>query len=127
MKARDRIVNLRERGYSVHVMHLRPIKTEDESFDRFCTYRDLRDRGLDGSKWDPCGGITEVEIYDPVGKSFIGVAVCSERDNFRKNMGLSIALGRAMSAMAHGNIMPVGPEAPDSPLLRYLEAKRQAA
>lgn len=109
MKARDRIESLRKRGYKVHITHIRPVANGSVFAGEYFTYRELRERDADGRVWDPRGGATECLITDKSGNEHLGIAVCSPEDNFVKNAGVNIALGRAISALCHGKKLPVGP------------------
>ena len=42
------------------------------------------------------GGRTEVELIDPNGKSFKGVAYCSDKDNYNNATGIQVAIGHAL-------------------------------
>jgi hypothetical protein len=78
---------LRKLGYKVTVHHTR---NEIEK-NRFCgmTY-----------ELDPRGGHTHIEVYDMAEQnSYIGEALCSEKDNYDKKLGVRIALGRALKKM----------------------------
>jgi len=42
------------------------------------------------------GGKTVVEVTTPDGRTLIGIARCSKKENFNKKLGVRIALGRAL-------------------------------
>lgn len=44
----------------------------------------------------PCGGIVEAEITAPDGHTYLGHSECSEKDNFVRKIGTTMAIGRAM-------------------------------
>ena len=79
------VQNLRKMGYKVKVWH-------DRNF--IFDSRTLTDC------FDPHGGMTEVEIYDMNAQtSYVGLATCSDRDNYCRKLGVRIALGRALKKM----------------------------
>lgn len=55
-----------------------------------------REEGLAPS---PRGGVTSCKITLPDGRETIGVAECSEKDNYSKKIGRDIALGRALAQL----------------------------
>jgi len=67
--------SLRQAGYKVRVLHFRN-KNNDTFLEK--------------------GGKTIVQIKTPSGQEFEGKAVCSEKDNYNKRIGLQVALGRAL-------------------------------
>ena len=76
--------DLRKRGLKVKVRHNRNFVTKDMDFYDF----------------DPCGGSTEVEIFDPkTRQSYVGTSLCSRKDNYSRKLGVKIALGRALKSM----------------------------
>lgn len=44
------------------------------------------------------GGKTVVTVTTPTGQVLHGTAICANRDNFNKKLGVQIALGRAMTS-----------------------------
>ncbi len=78
------IKQLRQSGWKVRVMHLRHrdlIKTIDGEYPIISNF----------------GGSTTIEVTTPDGSiTGIGKALCSDKDNFNRRLGNSIALGRAM-------------------------------
>lgn len=73
---------LRKLGYKVKVWH-----TRNGSYDYL-------------EQFDPRGGMTEVEVYDMnAQQSYLGIAQCSDKDNYNKKLGVKIALGRALKKM----------------------------
>lgn len=66
---------LRRSGYKVAVHHHR-IKNKNGLFS-------------------PKGGKTVLTIDSPHGERFVGVAKCSNEDNYDKKLGIRIALGRS--------------------------------
>jgi hypothetical protein len=45
---------------------------------------------------DARGGRTDVELIDPKGKSYKGVAHCSDKDNYNNSTGIQVAIGHAL-------------------------------
>jgi hypothetical protein len=79
--------NLRRMGYKVKVWHTRN-EIEKQHFGGF------------SYELDPHGGMTEVEVYDMDDqKSYVGTALCSDKDNYCRKTGVKIALGRALKQM----------------------------
>lgn len=76
-------------GATVKVRHFRRVGDNPN----FLTMYDIRESGLTPS---PQGGRTEVSIEMPDGSSVSGVAECSDRDNYNRNIGRLIATGRAL-------------------------------
>lgn len=69
------VSELRASGYKVRVLHHR--------------------------KWNPSGisckgGTTVIQVRTPDGEELEGIAVCSNKENYNKKLGVSIALGRAL-------------------------------
>ena len=123
MRPRDaghQIEFLREAGFEVNVRHERPWNGELRS-----RYEMLEacQRALEAA-WFPAtppadmkprvafepGGRTVVELRDPDGREFRGVARCNPREQFNRRLGLAIALGRACEA-AEVNTRWLGPGA----------------
>lgn len=69
------VEELRRSGYKIRVHH----------------HRRKNDEGINAR-----GGKTVVEVTTPDGRTLIGVARCSRRENFNKRLGVRIALGRAL-------------------------------
>ena len=79
--------DLRKMGYKVKVWH-----------DRHFVYDNVG-RIYD---YDCRGGMTEVEIYDHNTQcGYIGLATCSNKDNYNRKIGVKIALGRALKKMGY--------------------------
>ena len=78
------IKQLRQTGWKVRVMHLRNkeiFHTIDGDYPIISNF----------------GGSTTIEVTTPSGEvTGIGKAVCSDKDNFNRRIGNSIALGRAL-------------------------------
>jgi hypothetical protein len=82
------VQNLRQMGYKVKVWHTRN-EIEKQRFGGF------------SYELDPHGGMTEVEIYDMnAQQSYVGLATCSDKDNYCRKLGVKIALGRALKKMS---------------------------
>lgn len=107
-RAGERIAELREQGYTVKVKQLRQACV---GFSPFGLFRmdEIRDRRQQDSRLSvhPRGGQTEVAIITPNGLVVTGEARCRqddytkggkwrEGDIFNKNIGLTIALNRAL-------------------------------
>lgn len=63
---------LRSKGYKVRVLHFRP--------------KDISN----------LGGYTVVQIRTPDGQEIEGKAICSNKENYNKKLGVKIAVGRAL-------------------------------
>lgn len=91
-----KINELREQGYKVGVRHRRPLEGA-ENKNKLWT-RDEREK-LDGDyQFAQTGGETEVMITNTT-MSVTTLSVCSLQDNFNYNLGLRIALGRALKLL----------------------------
>jgi len=100
----EKIVELRRRGYTVRVQHLRRAsdgglyaKWELDELKKMFPYGG--EAGLYAKRVSllPTGGKTVVRLEGPGGNyGSTGVADCSEKDNFNKKLGLRIALARAV-------------------------------
>lgn len=104
-------------GNQVQIVHLRPVQTGFR-------YRDPKTGVLGEPMWHSeaqCdigiysrkemfakygkyavpsnkGGQTLVRVTTPTGQVLVGIAACSDKDNFNKKLGVNIALGRAMTS-----------------------------
>jgi hypothetical protein len=80
------IHQLRQQGYKVRVYHERD--TIDvmtiSGINKFLNAR---------------GGKTKIELTTPEGETSIGESRCSEKENFCRRVGCSIALGRALDKL----------------------------
>lgn len=77
------IKQLRQSGWKVRVMHNRNYITENKMDGRTMTLSNF-------------GGYTKIEVTDPaMNQTWVGEAQCSEKDNYNRRLGNSIALGRA--------------------------------
>jgi len=78
------IKQLRQTGWKVRVMHRRnhdTIRTIDGDYPEVSNF----------------GGSTTIELTTPDGSiTTIGKAICSDKENFNRRIGNSIALGRAL-------------------------------
>lgn len=127
----EAIERLRYLGYNVDVRHTR---FSEKAIETALAERESRPPKFegkldyDGSGISPKGGITQITISRKVSatdgvlcfwqKLVSGTAVCSPYDNFDKNLGMRIALGRAIDRdressrgsflhhVAHGNFHP---------------------
>ena len=91
------IKKLRQSGYKVRVLHKRNkthimnVNHVDANTTIVIPYKTLV---------SPRGGETNIEITTPDGEiSVFGVAHCSPSDNFCRNIGNEIALGRAVEQL----------------------------
>ncbi len=75
------VQQLKKLGYQVKVIHNRRMELDEETYD----YTVL-----------PRGGATHVALIKD-GKSYAGIAVCSDKDNYCKSTGRKVALARAMA------------------------------
>lgn len=67
------VKELRQSGYKVAVKHV--IKTHAQ------------------------GGFTTVKLRNPEGREVIDAAICSDKDQYNKKLGVKIALGRALKQL----------------------------
>lgn len=51
----------------------------------------------------PRGGETMVRVFDDDGTTVSGIARCSDKDNYNKRLGRTIALGRALKRLREAN------------------------
>jgi hypothetical protein len=80
------VAKLRQCGYRVRVHHKRI--TEKHPNDKYRTVDPLI---------NPRGGETVVEITDEKsGKTFVGTAKCSIKDNYNKKIGVQLSIERAL-------------------------------
>ena len=107
-RAGQRIKELRDRGYTIKVKQLRQGTVGFAAFGEF-RIDEIRDRREKDSRFEvhPRGGRTEVTLTTPDGTTVVGEARCRvddwtkggkwrEGDMFNKNIGLTIALNRAL-------------------------------
>jgi hypothetical protein len=85
----QKIQRLAELGYKTYVSHERHIRAR-------CAVGTVRDFKRLGLAPDPTGGRTLVEITRDGVSCALGVAQCSDLDNFNRKIGLEIAVGRAI-------------------------------
>jgi hypothetical protein len=90
-KPANRIAELREQGYEVDVNHVRKMSLDMSRRDGVPTNYVI----------EPRGGATTVTLTKGE-KSVYGHAICSDRDNYNRKIGLAIALGRACKELEHG-------------------------
>ena len=86
------IQELKSRGYSVAVRHLRYPVSSRVKMDF-----NLYPQSKMTVHPSPRGGQTEVSLMSPDGKKAFGVARCNLVDNFNRRLGVRKALGRAWS------------------------------
>lgn len=82
---------LKEEGVEVRFTHMR--RARDGEFVHPYDMRQNRLQPL------PTGGFTLARVNLPDGEQIVGVAECSQRDNFCKKIGRDIALGRALKQL----------------------------
>lgn len=110
-RAGQRIQEMREQGYKIKVRQLRQGTV---GFDPFGFFRmdEIRDRRQADTRFEahPRGGKTEISITTPDGVTVEAEARCRvddhndrgksrEGDTFNKNIGLTIALNRALVSL----------------------------
>lgn len=85
------IQQLRNNGYKVRVHHNRLYK----GYYKWQVVN--RDHMRYDGPIDPDskGGSTEITIDSPDGHHFKGMAICSNKENYNKKLGVRIALGRS--------------------------------
>lgn len=99
------VMDLKDQGYKVRITHLRNYIQADyrnlKIVEQLKTTRELREMKEKGdyncNKLSQWGGATVVELTAPNGEEKIGVAVCSQDDNFNRKYGLSLAIERALA------------------------------
>jgi len=96
------IKELRQKGFSVDVMHERFVRVKQRAFKglgiepQFATAigPKLHKNGVT-EVW-PRGGRTVVVLLDSNDNEFVGEATCSPKDNYCKKEGIRVALQRAL-------------------------------
>ena len=86
---------LKEAGYKVTVSHQR-------RYEAVPSPHGWIPAAVQSHRIIPTGGITRVEIFWPDKPEEVlatGVAFCSNRDNYNRKLGLTIAIGRALKAL----------------------------
>lgn len=101
MKIIQQISKLREHGYMVRVSHYRftqrgLFSSRVIQIDNNSARAELRHH------IKPCGGKVIVEITSPQNETFTGASYCSEQDNFKRTIGTTMALGRAIKQLRPG-------------------------
>ena len=81
------IEHLKDAGFNVYIEHFRNFYGEPERYYR---------RGLRVLNPDTKGGATIVRL-EKRGGTFIGIAICSDEDNYCYKLGVQIALERALA------------------------------
>ena len=96
MTGATQLAALKEAGYKVTVSHQRRYEATPVE----------QSTGVKLPEWEhriiPTGGLTRVEISWPDKPEEVlatGVAYCSNRDNYNRKLGLTIAIGRARKAL----------------------------
>jgi hypothetical protein len=82
------VEDIRKAGSKVRVMHWR--------MDSKGKLRPVNQ--FEGEQPSLKGGKTRIEITTNDGKELAGEAICSTKDSFNRRLGISIALGRALTA-----------------------------
>lgn len=82
-------------GATVKVKHFRRVGDDPN----FLTMYDIRESGLTPS---PQGGRTEAVVKTVDGREALGVAECSNLDNYNRTIGRLIATGRALKELNGG-------------------------
>lgn len=90
------VAELRKNGWRVRVSHYRFYET-DWNFHELLHRSELDE--FTNPTPEPRGGLTEVEVLSPDGKTSIGVARCALEDNYCKKFGVIKALGRAIGQL----------------------------
>jgi hypothetical protein len=96
------VAELRRMGYKVKVSHYRWYLDEglgselDKAWALLARYEAEEAGHYDISNPDCCGGLTEIELSTPDGKTVKTVAECADEDGFSKKIGVNIALKRAL-------------------------------
>jgi hypothetical protein len=96
------INQLRDAGYKVRVHHLRKYRSISESLTRH--QFEVQYQSSYAAWILPNGGSTVVELTTPDGVEVSGTAVCSEKDQYNRKLGLKIALGRAIAMEKSSNM-----------------------
>lgn len=90
-----------EAGIECHLSYYRPLDRRmwpENNMDGYYTRHDLNVNGLTGRSYSPRGGETRAVITMPSGRQYLGVAMCSPKDNFSRVEGRNWALMRALEA-----------------------------
>lgn len=87
------VEELRRQGYKVKIFHKRLVEYQIITGLR---YGEKRGNAYASKIILPRGGKTEVHITTPYGFELVGIAKCSEDDNYCKRTGVKIALDRAL-------------------------------
>lgn len=82
-----KISDLKKLGYKVTVVHNRRMEFDWDSFD---------ENGQYGQLILPKGGATNV-VLEKDGRVYDGMALCSDKDNYCRATGRTVALARAMA------------------------------
>lgn len=86
------VEQLRKMGNKVRVMHFRYANRKHGGI--LFSNQEMKKNGFIP---DPRGGKVSVEITMPDNTTKFGEAICSTKDNYNKRVGVSIAIGRALS------------------------------
>lgn len=95
----DVLKRLTEAGIKCHLTYYRPLDRNiwpEEDKEGYWTRHDLNINGLTGRSYSPRGGETRAVITMPSGREYVGVAMCSKKDNFSRMEGRNWALLRAL-------------------------------
>lgn len=87
------VPELNRAGYHVKVQHYRTYWTSHGTVEAL-TFGQAVHTGYNHISNN--GGITKVILTDKEGNKYEGVSVCSDKDQFCKRKGISIAAGRAL-------------------------------
>ena len=85
------VQELRNKGYKVKVLHNRLYN----GYHKWQVGASAAKYNYGPIDPDAKGGSTQVIIDSPNGEHFQGLAICSNKENYNKKMGVRIALGRS--------------------------------
>lgn len=90
---------LKSEGYDVRVTHLRRWIPKNGGSPVLSTRNQIISADGNMEYAMATGGETKVEVTSPDGRKASAFAVCSDKDNFNRKIGLNIAVGRALSKL----------------------------
>jgi hypothetical protein len=93
------VQQLRNSGYKVRVLHNR---LYNGYYKWQVGSKPSGDHGYTPIDPDTKGGSTQIVVDSPSGEHYVGLAICSNKDNYNKKLGVRIALGRCSIEKALG-------------------------
>ena len=99
---------LRKQGIKVRIRHARRCLVGDPMTHMSIDLLPTNLISQDYADILPRGGLTTVDLLFPDGKSYTGVAKCSEEDRFNRHEGIRIATYRALAERKHEQLFDGG-------------------